>query len=106
MEKGRGVIQTKRIDEFAAGRTTRREQLLEITQRYPRFGCDPARAEIRIGKAVLDDVADAREQSVRMTRNRERIGRRKQRAEEIVDRKRSEERRVGKECRSRWSPDH
>src|SRR5438477_10034201 len=24
----------------------------------------------------------------------------------VVERKRSEERRVGKECRSRWSPDH
>src|SRR5438552_7748246 len=30
----------------------------------------------------------------------------KQKASDSVNRKRSEERRVGKECRSRWSPDH
>src|SRR4029077_16897072 len=66
VQKARGMIQTKRIYEFAAGRAARCEQLLQITQRYPRFGCDLARAEIRIGKAVLDDVADTRKQPVRM----------------------------------------
>ena len=69
MQKVRGVIQTKRLNEFAAGRATRREQFLYVTQRDSRFGCGLARAEIRIGKAVLDDVADPRKQPVRMTRN-------------------------------------
>jgi hypothetical protein len=81
------VIQTKRGNEFAAGGATRCKQLLQVTQRDSRFGCDFARAEIRIGKAVLDDVADTRKQSPRMARDGKRIGRRKQRAEEIVDRK-------------------
>src|SRR5262249_20985184 len=87
MQKARGVIQTKRVNEFAAGRATRREQLLQVTHRDSRFGCDFARAEIRIGIAVLDDVADTRKQSLRMARDGKRIGWRKQRAEEIVDRK-------------------
>src|SRR5215469_3891460 len=87
MQKARSVIQTKRVNEFVAGRATRREQLLQVTQRNSRFGCDFARAEIRIGKAALDDVADTRKQSLRMARDGKRIGRRKQRAEEIVDRK-------------------
>ena len=69
MQKVRGVIQTKRLNEFAAGRATRREQFLYVTQRDSSFGCGLARAEIRIGKAVLDDVADPRKQPVRMTRN-------------------------------------
>src|SRR5215471_18460515 len=87
MQKARSVIQTKRVNEFAAGRATRREQLLQVTQRDSRFGCNLARAEIRIGKTVLDDIADTRKQSLRMARDGKRIGRRKQRAEEIVDRK-------------------
>src|SRR5215471_21120572 len=33
MQKARGVIHTKRVNEFAAGRATRREQLLYVTQR-------------------------------------------------------------------------
>jgi hypothetical protein len=52
------VIQTQRVYEIAARRTTRREELLQVAQRDPRFGCDAARAEIRIGKAVVDDGAD------------------------------------------------
>src|SRR5262245_37911239 len=87
MQKARSVIQTKRVNEFVAGRATRREQLLQVTQRDSRFGCDFARAEIRIGKAPLDDVADTPKQSLRMARDGKRIGRRKQRAEEIIDRK-------------------
>src|SRR5262249_24482500 len=87
MQKARGVIQTKRVNEFAAGRATHREQLLQVTQRDSRFSCDLARAEIWIGKAILDDAADARKQPVRMARDGKRIRRPKQRANEIVDRK-------------------
>ena len=87
MQKARGVIQTKRVNEFAAGRAARREEFLEIPQRDSRSRCDLARAEIRIGKAVLNDVADTRKQSLRMARDGKRIRRCKQRAEEIVDRK-------------------
>src|SRR5262245_26486307 len=81
MQKARGVIQTKRVNEFAAGRATRREQLLQVTQRDSRFGCDFARAEIRIGKAVLDDVAGPRTARLGMAREATRSGRRKQRCE-------------------------
>jgi hypothetical protein len=54
MQKARGVIQTKRIYEFAAGRAARRKKLLQITQRDPSDGCHLVRAEIRIGKALFD----------------------------------------------------
>jgi hypothetical protein len=66
MQEARGVIQTKRIDEFTAGRAALRKELLEVTQRDPCFGCHLARAKIRICKAILDDAADPREQLVRM----------------------------------------
>ena len=69
MQKTRGMVQTKRIDEFAAGGAARGKELLKVTQRDPRFDCDLARAEIRIGKTVLDHAADTRKQLVRMTRN-------------------------------------
>src|SRR2546423_15306188 len=80
------MIQAKRIYELAAGRAAHREELLEVTQRDPRFGCNLARAKIRILKAVIDDAADARKQPLRMASDRKLIGWRKQRAEEIVDR--------------------
>src|ERR1700730_14428555 len=67
--EGRGVIQTKRVYEFAAGRTARRKELLEVTQRDSRLGRDLARVEIRISEAVLDDATDARKQLVRMARD-------------------------------------
>src|SRR5262249_61132188 len=49
MQKARSVIQTKRANEFAAGRAARREELLEIPQRDSRSRCDSARAEARLG---------------------------------------------------------
>src|SRR5882762_11876660 len=75
MQKARGVIQTKRIYEFTAGRAALSKELLQVTQRDPRFGCHLARTEIWIGKAVLDNAADAREQLVRMTRDGPGVGR-------------------------------
>ena len=41
-----------------------------------------------------------------LERNCENIKLRENRGEELVSLTRSEERRVGKECRSRWSPYH
>ena len=66
IQKARGVIQTKRIDEFTARRAALRKELLEVTQRDPRFGRYLGRTEVRIGKAILDDAADTHEQLVRM----------------------------------------
>src|SRR6516165_12097265 len=86
MQKARGLIQTKRVIEFAASRATRREQLLQVTQGDSRFGCDFARAETRIDKAVFDDVADTRKQSLRMARDGKRIRRRFERSGELLDR--------------------
>src|ERR1700736_445738 len=77
MQKARGVIQTKRRYEFTAGRAALSKELLQVTQRDPRFGCHLARTEIWIGKAVLDDAADTGKQLVRMARDGPRIGRRK-----------------------------
>src|SRR5258707_6012020 len=64
MQEARRVIQTKRIDEFAAGRAALRKELLDIAYRYPDFGRHLARAEIRIRKAVRDEDAHTREQLV------------------------------------------
>src|SRR5258707_6403756 len=69
MQKARGVIQTKRIYVFTAGRAALSKKLLQVTQRDPCFGCHLARTEIWIGKAVLDNASDARDQRVRMTRD-------------------------------------
>jgi hypothetical protein len=45
-QKPRGVIQAKRIDEFAAGRGAPGKELLQIAQRNTRFGRHFARTEI------------------------------------------------------------
>src|SRR5258705_3055289 len=66
MQKARGVIQTKRIDEFTAGRAALRKELLQVAERDARFGCRFARPEIWIGKAIIDDIAGTSEQLVRI----------------------------------------
>ena len=58
-QKVGGVIQTKRLDEMNAGGTPLRKELLKVAHRDPRFGRHLARAEVRIGKAALNDAADA-----------------------------------------------
>jgi hypothetical protein len=67
MQKARRLIQAKRIYEVTAGRTVLRKKLLKVSQRYPSLSGYLMRTEARICKAILDDVADAREQLVRMT---------------------------------------
>ena len=57
----RRVIQTLGINVFAAARTAVREQLLDVTQRNTRFRRDVRGAEIRIGKVLDYEPADARE---------------------------------------------
>src|SRR5215831_13665345 len=86
MQEPGSMIQTKRVYEIAAGRTARRKHLLQVTQRDSGFGRDHARVEIRIGKAILDDIEDTRKQPIPVTRDRRRGGWRKQRTEEIIDR--------------------
>ena len=66
MHQVRDVIQAKRIDEFTAGRAALRTELLYAAQRDRCFVGDLGRADIGIGKAALDDAADARKQLVRM----------------------------------------
>ena len=80
MHQVRDVIQAKRIDEFTAGRAALRTELLYAAQRDPCFVGDLGRAE-RIGKAALDDAADARKQLVRMAGDGLGIGRREQRGD-------------------------
>jgi hypothetical protein len=73
IQQARGVIQTKRIDVFTAGRAALSKEFLEVTQRNPRFGCHFSGAKIRICKAISDDVADAGEQLVCMARDGPRV---------------------------------
>src|SRR5258705_12331201 len=66
MHQRRGVIQAKRKNEFNAGRAAGRKKLLEVTQQDHGDGRYLARAEIRVGEAVLDEAADTRKQLVRI----------------------------------------
>jgi len=42
-QQARGVVQSERIDETAAGRTSLHKELLQVAQRDTRFGCYLAR---------------------------------------------------------------
>jgi hypothetical protein len=77
VQKVRGVIQTKRMYEFTASRAALGKELLQVTQRDPRFGGYLNWTKIRIGKALLADAADTGEQLIRMVRDGPWIGRRK-----------------------------
>src|SRR2546430_10519001 len=70
------------------------------------FRYSPGRFYLRLGRTSLDHVADAI--SRRRAENTQRYIEEEadDRQREDRRRERSEERRVGKECRSRWSPYH
>ena len=76
-QQARGVVQTNGIDQFAACAAARRQELLDVAQRNPRFGCHLCRAEVWIGTTIIYDAADAGEQPVRVARDRPRIRGRK-----------------------------
>ena len=84
-QQARGVVQTNGIDQFAACAAARRQELLDVAQRNPRFCCHLCRTEVRIVATIVYDAADAGEQSIRMTRDGPRIRRRKQGAKEVVE---------------------
>ena len=84
-QQARGVVQTNGIDQFAAGAAARRQELLDVAQRNPRFGCHLCRTEVRVGVAIVYDAADAGEHSVRMARDGPRIGWRKQGSKEVEE---------------------
>lgn len=77
VQKSHGVIQTKRLDEIAASRTPERKELLKVAYGNPQFGCYVTRAEIWIGKAIHNDVADTSKQPVGMAGGGPGVGRRK-----------------------------
>src|SRR6202795_3899447 len=85
VQKVRGAIQAKRIDELAAGRAALCKELLNIAQRDSHFGSRLDRPEIRIGEVVLDHAADARKQLVRGAREGWGIGRGKKIADQVKD---------------------
>src|ERR1700743_2720061 len=61
LDQMRSMIQTKRRYVVGVCRPSGREQLLQIPQRNPCLGSHFPRGDVRIGKAVLDDTADAHE---------------------------------------------
>ena len=67
LHKARGVIQADRKYELTAGRAALCENLLEIAQRDPHLSRNLVWTEIWIGKAVLNNAANTREQLVGMT---------------------------------------
>src|SRR3984957_13735576 len=83
-DQTRSTIQSARGNVVTACRPADREQLLQIAQGNSRLGSHLARRDVRIGRAVLDDAADAPEQLITVARAK-RGGRCKQCAEEIVD---------------------
>src|SRR3989441_12441611 len=92
-----------------ATRVPRPRREIATGERYrggarPQGGCDGGWRDERQGElAKLEVVGILEEHGRRLTRRRQRLSLRCQRGAGIV---RSEERRVGKECRSRWSPYH
>ena len=57
----RRVVQTQGINVFAAAGAAFRKQLLDVTQRNTCFRRNVCRAEIRLGKVLDHETADARE---------------------------------------------
>ena len=67
-----------------------------LTVAFPAFADEPVGTDVTIAEAGTSDTSEDSSQDIQETSaSRESKGRR-----------RSEERRVGKECRSRWSPYH
>jgi hypothetical protein len=77
MQETCGMIQTNRMYEMSAGRIPRRKELLKVAQRDPSFGRYLGRTEVRIGKVILYDTADACEKLVGMRGDNRQIGLRK-----------------------------
>ena len=72
----------------------------ELYQIYERFCGQPIGGDTAVLLPVAHSTANAQ---IEVTLSEDGIF---QAAKKIEDKKRSEERRVGKECRSRWSPYH
>src|SRR2546422_7241796 len=81
-----------------AGKTTTTERILYYTGRTHKMG------EVHEGAATMDWMAQEQERGITITSAATTASWRDFRIN-IID-TRSEERRVGKECRSRWSPYH
>ena len=92
------IIEPASIQKVAAARSSHPILLIDIA--VPR-DIDPSVRELQ--GVILYDIDDL---SSVVQENRELREREADRAMAIVEADRSEERRVGKECRSRWSPEH
>ena len=102
LEKVRNIGIMAHID---AGKTTTTERILFYTGRVHRLG------ETHEGAATMDWMAQEQERGITITSAATTCHWKGHRINIIdtpghVDFTRSEERRVGKECRSRWSPYH
>src|SRR3977135_3822048 len=60
-QQTRGVIQTNRVYEITAGGVSGRKELLKVAQRDSRLDRHVTRTEVRIGKVILDNIADTSE---------------------------------------------
>ena len=87
MQQTRSMIQTDRMYEVCVRRIARAEQLLKVSKRNPRFGRHLRRPEIRLGKAISDDIADQLEQLVGTGGDGRQMGCSEQGSDDIVDRK-------------------
>ena len=81
--------------------------MITITVPYP--GADPAEIEEGISRKIEEAIEEIEGIKLYTTTSRENVGETLIEVKEnfdVNDVLRSEERRVGKECRSRWSPYH
>jgi hypothetical protein len=78
------MTEPERLNILAARRSSTGEQLLQISKRNPRLGCDFGRAEIRICKVTLRDTADALKEPVVVGRYRHSVSRYKKRVDQII----------------------
>src|SRR2546426_12195898 len=115
---GLGEIHFHPVDDLVEARRGDAELLYERREREAHWmlrlagieigdlGAPPRelrRRQLRIG-GFVDDVVDFPAEGVQRGDGAAPLAREEQ--ERIVEARRSEERRVGKECRSRWSPYH
>src|SRR2546422_7408407 len=101
-EGGRQAMdeQNRPHDRAAATDTTAARQA-RLRQRFPTIDDLRRRARLRVPRFAFDFVDGGANEEVCRRRNTAAF-----QAVELLPRYRSEERRVGKECRSRWSPYH
>src|SRR3712207_7946082 len=98
--KGYAVIEQGKIGQILSARPTDRRQLIEEAAGVTKYKSRRRAAELKL-EAAQQNLTRVDDIIFELEKQRGALKRQAAKA-----RRRSEERRVGKECRSRWSPYH